>query len=149
MNRRIRIKQLKNPLYSNVAFCENLARCEDECDGCDYPAITYLKRQLKKHGYSLSGWKLFEKPTGNIYIFSCDKKNKEISLYRSGDSFSIYVTDWKTHTDILFENIRDALESDIQNNYLEYDHPKYTPSQWKNRKRMYRYQKRSRTCSMS
>lgn len=56
--------------------------CKEKLD-----AYSFLTKQLKRKGYSLSGWKLVEIPAAHVYVFYSDKKHKEIMIvYDKGNS---------------------------------------------------------------
>ena len=139
MNKRIRKKQMKHPLYSNPRACINRESCDEDCDNCEYAAKAFLKKELKKYGYSISGWQLFEIPVSKIFIFECPKKNKEITLCEEEEDFSVHVADWKTHMFIRVSNVKEAMESNYQNNNWEYDRPENTLEHWKKQRRKKRY----------
>lgn len=61
-------------------------------------AHKFLSNQLKKEGFSLSGWRLVEIPASHVYIFHNKKKCKEITvIYDEKVGYTINSTDsfWK------------------------------------------------------
>ena len=82
-----------------------LFSCKEKMD-----AYKHLAKRLKKEGYSLSGWKFFESPAENVYIFQNRKKWKDITvlyvpekseyqimstdcLWRYSDEYNVYEHD--------------------------------------------------------
>ena len=67
--------------------------CKEKLDACKF-----LANQLKKEGFSLSGWRLIEVPAPHVYVFYNKKKHKDITIiYDPKTSYTINSTDmdWK------------------------------------------------------
>lgn len=89
--------------------------CKEKLDACNF-----LANQLKREGFSLSGWRLDEVPAPHVYVFYNKKKQKEITIvYDEETSYTINSTDldWKyskEHNLYQHETIAEALKAPWQ-----------------------------------
>lgn len=116
MNKRQHKKYTKNdyPIWN----CFEQEWCEEDCAECSYSAQKWLRKALKKEGYSMKGWSLFEVPVTGVFIFLNRRKNKEITLeYENKDKYAITVFDIDTCRNIPMGSIKQALTSPLQQKF--------------------------------
>lgn len=104
MNKRIAKKFYKKFNNYELTARRSCTYCSNCMLGCandylffckeEHDAIKFFAKQLKKEGFSLSGWCLVEVPAPHVYVFYNKKKYKDITIiYDEKSSFTINSTD--------------------------------------------------------